>query len=221
MRVPTAEQLVGQLAEITDIVRQLEDGASIPTYDESGRLTGHRRTPGVQAMLDLALAATRDGYPTRSFGGGSAPSTLLDENGDAMPPLSDPVGELVVSGGLIDPIRYHRESVIRGVAGALGDLRMALSALAHAFDPDETSPGEPACRSHMAIGVWELAVHNGRCRWCYDFWLAEGVDPPAGLLEARRDGKRITRPMVDLALKSVKAADRIRSKKRRLRLSRR
>lgn len=68
------------------------------------------------------------------------------------------------------------------------------------WTPQADTQGEPGCIVHAAHGTFEPVHKNLRCRWCYDFWNAESVDPPGDLLAARAQGKRITTQMVRAAL---------------------
>lgn len=56
------------------------------------------------------------------------------------------------------------------------------------------------CRSCRRIRLAVPSERAGLCWWCRHFKAAEGVLPPLELLEARRDGRRVTRAMVDRAL---------------------
>lgn len=202
-------QVMAMLDEMADAIEDFRHGALVMAYDDTGHPKPNReRTPNVARLLELMRAATRDGYRTSSRPGG-APASVLDERGDPMPPLSDPTGELATADSrIIDPIRYNGESVFRGLGGALGDLRMARAALVKLAQTLTTDPGEPGCAVHSRIGSWEAVHKNGRCRWCYDFWLAEGQDPPTDLLDARAAGRRITRQMVEDALRKPKKGNR-------------
>lgn len=58
-------------------------------------------------------------------------------------------------------------------------------------------------RAHLSpahVTHHDLDVDDGPlCRWCYDFARTHHVLPPTTLLEAHRDGRRITQTMVDQA----------------------
>lgn len=94
------------------------------------------------------------------------------------------------------------------------DAALAVSRFIDTYRPDRLVPiGDPItdeefCTHHLAtLGICE--PRNGRgdlCRTCYDFSLTHHVLPPRALLEARREGRRWTPPMVEEAL----AADRAR-----------
>lgn len=202
----SSEQIMAMLDEMAAAIEGMRHGV-IEVIDERGHTT-MRSMPNVATLLDWIRAATRDGYPLRSMGDHSAAS-VLDDHGDPMPPLSDPTGELAVQDDRVaDPIRYSGDTVVRGITGALGDLRMARDALMKLSTRLEPELGEPGCSSHARLGSWESIHKNGRCRWCYDFWIAQGQDPPTDLLDARSAGKRITQRMVDEAMMPKRSGKR-------------
>lgn len=83
----------------------------------------------------------------------------------------------------------------------LGHIRnLASEAAKLTWTPQSDTEGEPGCIVHSQYGTYEPVEYNLRCRWCYDFWRAEGVDPPHDLLKARSEGRRITTQMVRAAL---------------------
>lgn len=200
-RMPNDRNLKDILSELRDTLDQLEEGAIIDRYDQAGRKVGTRRTPNLGHLFILMSAARRDGWRTRSFGGG-APSSVLDDQGVPMPPLSDPVGEVAADDVKItDPIRVHAERLFQNLAHALHDMRVARGSMIAAFEDVKPEEGAPACRPHAEAGIFYTADRNGRCDWCYRFWLAEGQDPPPDLIRAKAEGKRITVGMVEEALR--------------------
>lgn len=211
--IPTGDILERLLAELAETVECLGRGAPFTVQDAKGKKR-QVRSPSFEQVMRLLAAARRDGYRTQRLDVG-APSTVLDDEGHPMPPLSDPTGELAASDAkVVDPVRYLGEDALRGVTGALGDLRMVRNALISCSKFFDTNPGEPGCSSHARIDMWVPVEDNGRCRWCYDFWRAEGIDPPAELLKARADGKRITRQMVEEALRPRKRGKGKRGRRR-------
>lgn len=52
------------------------------------------------------------------------------------------------------------------------------------------------CRSCLRVGSRSPRYRGDLDRWCYEFQSAEGFLPPASILEARRDGRKITDQMV-------------------------
>lgn len=195
-------QLNNIIGEMRTALDDLEAGAKISITTDGEKVT--HRTPSVRQLMALARAASGDGFPRRSMGGG-APATVFDEAGDAMPPISDPTGELATADSPIaDPIRHNVDSVIRGLTGALGDLRRARSSLIKASQHADVRPLEPGCSVHEVIGVFKEVFRDGRCRWCYKFWLAEKRDAPPELVRAHDQAIRITPAMVKAALMQPK-----------------
>lgn len=190
---PDNDQLIDIFREMRSIIDDLEKGALIELEGDDGRKVS-RRSPSVGQFLGLAAAAMRDGFPTSSMQGGGGPSTTLDEEGHAIPPLSDPTGELAISDKIVDPIKIHAQTTLRGLTGALGDLRVARGSLIRGSRYAKLSPGKPACVSHARIGRFVDTYRDERCNWCYRFRLAEKGDPPVDLLEVKdRVGKVTTR----------------------------
>lgn len=149
----------------------------------------------------------RDGYPRRSLAGGR-PASVVDERGVPMPPLADPVGELVVAEDETDPVRDQAHKVLRHLHRAAGELSAAVGAVHKVAKmmgaQTATPPDEIWCRSHLRFGMFEPVAatgRDGRCDWCYRFWLAEGADPPQPLLDRRAQGKKILARDIDEALK--------------------
>lgn len=199
-------QVVGMIDEMVEALNGLKYGALITVYDEvtGAAKQAKERTPSVVYLLSLLSAARRDGYRTNSMPSGGAGS-VLDDQGMPMPPLSDPTGELATADDrIIDPIRHNGDAVFRGLTGALGDLRMALGSLIKIAQQTQTFPGEPGCVNCAQIGRFEEVTRGVRCRWCHDFWLAQKVDAPLELLQARADGKKITQQMIDQALQPAR-----------------
>ena len=191
--LPDGDQLSGIFAELRSIIDDLEKGAVIEVQGDDGKKI-HFRSPSAGQFLGLAAAAMRDGFPTSSMQGGGGPSTTLDEDGHAIPPLSDPTGELATSDKIVDPIKIHAATVLRGLTGALGDLRVSRGSLIQGSKSGKIKPGKPACVSHARIGRFVDVYRDERCNWCYRFRLSENDDPPVDLLEIKdRDGRVTTR----------------------------
>jgi hypothetical protein len=202
---PTHDPLEALLEELADLVDKLRHGIRIEALDDGGRANGHELTISATDLMSLAAAAKRDGYATSSGLQNGPSSSLGDPTGD--------VAAAVADGVIDDPLQYLSETVLRTVSGARGDLRTACNALMCSTRLVATCQGEPGCRSCETIGQWTPVRAAGRCRWCYDFSIAQGVDPPEDLLQARAAGKRISQWMIDQAL--------AKPKKRRSRQSRR
>lgn len=201
---PTGDELAGILAELRCALDDFEHGARVDTYDATGRRIGEKRTPNLGHLWILLSAARRDGYRTNSLGAG-APQSVVDENGAPMPPLSDPCGEVAADEVKVrDPIRLDVEHIAQNLVRALGAIRAARGRMIQTFQGFKVDLGEPGCSAHAAAGIYEEATKAGRCRWCYDFWLAKRVDPPVEILQARSIGKRITERMVAEALRPAK-----------------
>lgn len=211
------------ILEMIEAAREALDDLEKGVLDRNpdSRTFGLRGDLTAVELLRRARRGTRDGYPTRSIGSGGGPSSDVfddEETGQrvVLPPRSDPVADLVIARNdpdraKADPIRRRAADLKRLVRGAVGNLTVAVGTLSKAEPPKAVA--EPACRVHAALGLW-AAVHRGdRCRWCDDFFRAEGVDPPEDLLRARDEGKRITNRMVKEALKP--RAPRQRGKRRR------
>jgi hypothetical protein len=88
--------------------------------------------------------------------------------------------------------------------------RSAVQKLADATPP-VAAPGDPSCRCCGNLVVYALE----RCRWCYEWHRTEGSDPPASILQARQDGRRITTKLVAEAEAAVALQARQRKKRRR------
>lgn len=207
-RMPDDTQLSRMLSELREALDQLEQGAIVDRYDDAGRKVGVRRTPSLGHLMVLVSAARRDGFRSRSMGGG-APASVVDDEGVPMPPLSDPVGEVAADPvKVVDPIRVAAERCLRNLAHALGDIRTARGSLISAYDGIKEAPGDPACVPHAAAGIFERAERGNRCSWCYRFWLAEKLTPPVELVRAKAEGKRITTSLVEQALRGAKPKKR-------------
>lgn len=191
IEVPEQKQYFEMYDEIRDLVKVLESGTVIRRKGEPDV-----EIPGLSELIRLASAARRDGFPTSSSLEGGSASSRYDEDGFAVAPVSDPTGELVAGERIVDPIKVHLKSVMRGLTGALGDLRMAKAALVASSQYAEVGPGEPRCRACERIGEWSTIYRGELCRWCYDFWQRWHRQPPIDLLKARlKEGKRITSQM--------------------------
>lgn len=186
-----------QLAAMIDEARSLLDDLDLGVIKDKSTPNPHRGLTAAR-LIEWARAAKRDGYPPQSMREGSG-RRATDDDGELLPAVSDPVGELVIAP--MDPVRRSALDVRRGLAGALGDLRMAVTVLGNADRPAPVT-GEPECRSCIRIGVYSV-VHRGKsgndtalCKWCYEWNAIHGEDPPEPILRAHADGKRITTRLV-------------------------
>jgi hypothetical protein len=202
-RLPLNGQLRDMLDEMRKALDDLESGTRLPGEHEG------KCTPNVYQMIGLLSAIRRDGRPGSSRFGKTGHANVKDENGVPIPPRSDPTGEAAVDPGTDrDPVYGHIQAIVDGITTAVGSLRKARTEMILGSQYAELRPPEPGCSSCERIGSWVPAEDNGRCRWCYDFWLAEGCDPTIWLLQERAAGKRITQPMVNQALAKVKGRRR-------------
>jgi hypothetical protein len=195
-----SDRLADIFAEVRERIDALERGTVIKHKGEPDI-----EIPSLEELVRLAAAARRDGFPTQSMRGSSR-STVLDEDKMPIAPISDPTGELAsAEGRIVDPIKAHLQRVMRGLTGAVGDLRMASAAMVSSSQYVDVGLGEPRCASCARINEWATVHRSERCRWCYDFWLRWRRDPPIELLRDRRDGKRITSHMEREAFMPPKA----------------
>lgn len=103
------------------------------------------------------------------------------------------------------------------VAEIVKQARVADGARARALEPGKDHKPPPGCRNHAAHGLeWEPVQALERCRWCREFWLAEGQDAPKELLEQRARGQRISEADVARALALVhRHSKRARARRRK------
>lgn len=201
------KQLGEMLDEARSLLHSIEHGV---VRDPK---TGERGL-NVYGLLDWAKAARGDGFPRGATREGGGPGTVLDEENVPMPPLSDPVGELVVAED--NSVRRSAADVRRGIRSAIDDLRMAVSALMKADKPPPAIVTDPGCRSCWRRKVWmavakvtkrvRVVDDDGNvefveedvplCRWCYDWNAAHKSDPPLEILQLHHEGRRITDRLV-------------------------
>lgn len=204
--LPETHQLAGLFEEIIERCNVLRFGTTLTRKDEPDV-----EIPSFEELLKLAAAARRDGYPTsRSESGGAIVKvgddgvvTIVTREATG-PRVSDPTGETATGDRIVDPIKIHLQSCIRGLTGALGDLRMATTAQQRATQYAEVGPGEPRCTSCERIGEWTDVYRGERCQWCHKFWLLWRVEVPIDILRAHHAGRKITTQMVQEALKPPK-----------------
>ncbi len=136
----------------------------------------------------------------------------------------DPGRPAPTSGALLQPpdplaAAHHQ---LAELLTHLGRLNNELATWVDLWRPDRTATADDVasaadwCAHHLrTIGQCEPRATGDLCRWCYDFQRAYNVLPPAGLLEARQQGTRITARMVDEALALHMKALRSARKRRR------
>lgn len=148
----------------------------------------------------FAQHAVTDGIRSTATDRAGGRGSVLDDQGDPMPPVSDPVGELVANATAGRP-NQRQHDVEAHVAQARRSLAIALSLVHQTLPAPNTltrlkPTGDPGCTSCKRIDAFAPATRAGRCDWCYRWWLAENEDPPVGVLEARARGDRITTKIV-------------------------
>jgi hypothetical protein len=109
---------------------------------------------------------------------------------------------------LARPLPVNSVNLLHAQAAELDQLIRRHTDAPHRATPIEKSelasdPSEKWCRSHLRIGALRQRSDryptDGVCRWCGDFRGAQGFMPSPDLLEAHRDGKRITDAMLAAA----------------------
>lgn len=203
-RLWATEELAALLSELAESLDQLDKGCVVMAED--GRRVDHR-TPPLYRVFALVAASRSDGFRRRSGVAEGGPASVLDDKGYPMPPRSDPTGELAVAEMRSnDPVRKHAQGALSALVQARNQLRKAKSETIMAFEEKDSTAGmgDPGCRPHALAGFFEEATRADRCDWCRHFYAAEGVDPPADLIRARRMGKRITSAMAREALAGLR-----------------
>jgi hypothetical protein len=86
----------------------------------------------------------------------------------------------------------------------------ALQDLVDGLRPDQTAPTGPTftdtewCRTHLdLLGICEPRYRGDLCRRCYGVQLTTGHTPPRSILDAWRDGTRVTDQMIANAIKAT------------------
>jgi hypothetical protein len=163
----------------------------------------------------LKMLERPDGFRTSVRATGSPSST--DDEGEILPPHSDPTGSAVVLRvyGRSSPTRREIETMNGALNEILDLARQADGARSRALEPGKEHKAPDGCRNHLAHGLgWHPPLAKERCRWCYEFWSAEGVDAPKELLEKRDRGGRVNEADVDRAL-AHRRSKRARARRRR------
>ena len=139
-------------------------------------------------LRQRATMSDRDGYPTNS-----GPS-----RGNGM--QRDPVGVLValrIDHPTGDTVRHAHTELVTKVDQARRLLEQAESA-GHRALPPATNVADDGCVSCSRLSRWSPIFRSRRCRWCAYFSYAHGgEDPPAELLRAHHEGRRISERMVE------------------------
>lgn len=183
-----------QLEELLRVAREaLDDLSDGVLWPKDGK-NRDRLPMTAGGLLRVSRLPERDGYPTSSLGDGTGPSSVLDDEGKPMPPVNDPVGELVMTPPK-NLARMAARAVVRSVEAAVEELQRAVGVLLDAT-PAAPKNVEPGCKSCERVGVWMPVFRGERDKWCYDWQAAHKADPPIEVLRAHHDGKRITTRLV-------------------------
>lgn len=192
-----------QLDELFRVARVALDDLELGVFWPKDPKKGQRLPLTAAGLLRVSRLPERDGYPTSSLGDGGGPASIVDENGDPMPPLNDPVGELVINPPK-NLARMTARAVVGAVEAAVSELQRAVGHLLDATPP-APSNADPGCKSCATIGIWSPMHKAERCTWCYAWQREHRADPPEVILRAHHDGKRITTRMVAELLGSAPA----------------
>jgi hypothetical protein len=198
-----------QVAELINVSRHALDDLELGVLDRSKPHAG-RGDLSIFDLMRRVAKGMRDGYPTQSsLRGSGGAGTVMDDEGKAMPPVSDPVGELVADriGGTGQPDAWRaaaRES-IEALDQAAAHLVAAVCALAK-VQPPKDPPAEPGCAVHAKHKMYEEVDKDGLCRKCYEWRRAMHCDPPALVLKTWADGKRLTSRIIERAMRGRKVA---------------
>lgn len=199
MRFPTERQLE---EVFTEIESHLED-IRLGILDRS-------QPPGKQKRWSLTafdLVARMKGNGFDGFPPGRGLDGVGGRSGDLG--YSDPVGDMAASGEeREDRVVEHWDEVWHGIIGARDALRRMVNTLAKATPAPPPSPPD-GCRICGAEAIYALE----RCRYCYDWKRANGHDVPPLVVQARKDGRRITTKVVAEAEAMVRRERKV--KKRR------
>lgn len=179
---------------------QIEHGGVVIEYDARGEEVARRTPPLAEALRLLSLSA-RDGWRTSTRPGGT-PTSIVDDEGVPMPPMSDPTGELATEAVKVhDPIRRHAQIALRALVDAQAHLQKAKSEMVQAFEEHDLEDGEVGCRVHAEAGYFEEPTRGDRCGWCYRFWLEHGdLDAPPELVRIKETKGKVSERQVKEAL---------------------
>jgi hypothetical protein len=189
-----------QCDEIIDVVRQVRDDlAAIGALE---RQLAHLERP--------------DGW-RRSVRPAESSRPATDADGEPLPSHVDTTGSTVVARieGRTTGVRREIDVLAGAVAEMLALARQADGARARALEPGKEHSAPDGCRNHEQHQMgWEPVQALGRCRWCREFFLAEGHDAPKVLLEKRARGLRVSVADVERAL-AHRRSKRARARRRR------
>lgn len=131
--------------------------------------------------------AGRDGYPPSS-----GPNAGHGNGG------GDPVGNLValrLDHPQPDPLATAHGDLCAKLHDARRLLEEAESAGRQVL-PSVIPVGDDGCVSCARIRMWSPIHRTRRCRFCYEYLRSESADPPAALVRAHLEGRRITTSLV-------------------------
>lgn len=167
-RLPyTADELSLSLAAICDLARAI---------------------PALEARLRDRLRETRpDGYPAASMCPARAASA-------ADPTAAAALADIAYA----DPDWQKLRSVWTAIRHAQHDLEYAHGSMSRALQQsiDVNGPSPDQCVSCERIHQVAPVYKARRCRWCYDFYRAQRVDPPTEVLHAHHSGRRIHQRLI-------------------------
>lgn len=120
--------------------------------------------------IRISKHLARDGYPAQSMGGSGGKG------------VHDPVGELVVSPAMVDPVRNSVTRMLKALEQALANAKDAEGAL-HIALHQEPQPDKIVRDSSISdcVNCGEQALPRpkaGRCPSCYEFRRRTGEDRP-------------------------------------------
>jgi hypothetical protein len=197
---PTERMLEEVLAEIESAIDDLTYGILDRSEPDP-----KKRKRGLSAfdLVQRTRSGSGDGFPRSSgMGGGSQRSNDYSI-------VESTVERRLEGGEEADPVKAFW-ALWNDLILARRAARSAVQRLADATPP-AAAPGDPSCRCCGNLVVYALE----RCRWCWEWHRSQGVDPPPAILQARRDGRRITTKLVAEAEAEVALHARQRKKRRR------
>lgn len=205
--LPRAEQVEQLLESIRSAASELEAG--VPSLDRS---TG--KTFDIYDLLERALA-DEPGFPPTSGHNGT----------DRRSNVPRPVEHLAIDGEPGSPADDF-DIVLTQLEGAKMRVESAVRQLLTARPkPAITRKGEPGCKSCSRlpkhwVPLYEHHEKDGLCRKCWEWWVASAAEiddrlvPPLGVVQAWRDGRKLTNKIIAEALADEAAAAEARPKQR-------
>lgn len=160
-----------------------------------------------RATRDLDDAAIRAAaYDAETTGHRYEHETQTDGSMIVWPVAVDVTGEAALA-GIAPSVHDEWRRLIDKLWSALRDVQ----AFVDQHRPDRTMPTGPVftdtdwCRNHLdVLGVCEPRFRGDTCRRCYGVKLTTGSLPPRSILEAWRDGARVTDAILAAAIRADK-----------------